>query len=220
MAEFTLYIGNKAYSSWSLRGWLACKLVGIAFEEVMIPLSRPETAAALAKLSPSGRVPVLRHGEIVLWETTAIAEYLAELRPQAGLWPAEAAARAHARAISAEMHAGFAELRKNMWMNVRRKFPGKGRTSGALADIARVVEIWRTARRAYGRAGPYLFGRFTLADCMYAPVATRFVTWEPELPADASAYVEAIWTHPLIEEWRAGATAEPWAIEKYETAAN
>jgi glutathione S-transferase len=218
MAEFTLYIGNKAYSSWSLRGWLACKAAGIAFDEVVVPMNRPESPAAFAKVSPTRKVPTLDHNGQRIWESIAIAEYLAEIRPQAGLWPADRAARAHARTISAEMHAGFTDLRRNMWMNTRRKFPGKGRTPEALADIARIQEMWRDCRQRYGAGGPYLFGKFTLADCMYAPVVARFVTWEPEIDATTHAYVEAVWNHHFMLEWRRAADAEPWVIEKYETA--
>jgi glutathione S-transferase len=219
VAEFTLYIGNKTYSSWSLRGWLACRLGGIAFDEVVIPLDQPDTAAAIRRHSPSGKVPALRHGAVLVWESLAIAEYVHELAPQAGLWPREPAARAHARAIAAEMHAGFADLRRAMWMNLRKRFPGQGRTPAALANIERICAIWRDTRARYGAGGPYLFGAgFSMADAMYAPVATRFVTWAPDLPDDAGAYVAAVWDHPLMREWRRGADAEPasWALAKYD----
>jgi glutathione S-transferase len=217
MAEFTLYIGNKAYSSWSLRGWLACKASGIAFDEVVLPMFLPESAAAFAAVSPTHKVPTLVHGSQRIWESIAIAEYLAEIQPHAGLWPEDRAARAHARTISAEMHAGFVELRRAMWMNTRRKFSGKGRTPGALADIARISEMWRDTRQHYGAGGPFLFGKFSLADCMYAPVVSRFVTWEPELDAATRAYVDAVWNHPFMVDWRRAADAEPWIIERYET---
>lgn len=218
MNEFTLYIGNKAYSSWSLRGWLACKIAGIAFTETVIPLDTSATRPDIRKASPAGLVPILKHGDVTVWETLAIGEYLAELRPKAGLWPADRAARSVARSISAEMHAGFRDMRQAMWMNMRRKFPGKGRTPGALADIARIAEIWRTTRAAHGAGGPFLFGaEFCFADAMYAPVVSRFTTWEPNLPADAIAYVAAVSGHPFMKEWIAGAAAETWVIEKYET---
>lgn len=222
MAEFTLYIGNKAYSSWSLRGWLACKIAGIAFEEAIHNMASDDWPAWVRGISPSAKVPVLRHripgGERLIWESLAIIEYLAELRPQAGLWPADVAARAHARVVSAEMHAGFVELRRAMWMNIRRRFPGKGRTPGALADVARIAALWRETRARFGAGGPFLFGsKLTGADAMYAPVVTRFVTWAPELPSDASAYVAAVWDHPFMVEWRRAADAEPWTNPKYET---
>ncbi|HEX6979171.1 MAG TPA: glutathione S-transferase family protein [Alphaproteobacteria bacterium] len=220
MADFTLFIGNKAYSSWSLRGWLACKIAGIDFDEVVIPLSRPETDVEIRKYSPSGKVPALRHGSNLIWESIAIGEYLAEIVPAAGLWPADRTARAHARTISAEMHAGFTDLRRNMWMNTRRTFPGKGRTPEALADIERICAIWRDTRARFGQDGPWLFGgRFCFADAMYAPVVSRFVTWQPPLPDDAKAYVAAVWDHPFMQEWRRGAEAEPWIIDKYENPA-
>jgi glutathione S-transferase len=218
MAEFTLYLGNKAYSSWSLRGWLACKLAGMAFDEAGHDMGAADWPQWVAGISPSAKVPVLKHGERVIWESIAIVEYLAELFPRAGLWPDDASARAHARAIAAEMHAGFGELRKAMWMNTRRRFPGKGRTPGALADIARITAIWRTTRATFGAAGPFLFGRnLTAADAIYAPVVSRFVTWEPELPDDAKAYVAAVWDHRLLQEWRRGADAETSTIARYET---
>jgi glutathione S-transferase len=218
MSEFTLHIGNKAYSSWSLRGWLACKLAGIAFREEVHDMGDPDWPDFVRSISPSARVPVLRHGEIAVWESLAIGDYLADLHPQAGLWPEDRAARAEARAISAEMHAGFTALRSSMWMNTRRRFPGKGRNPGSLADIARIAAIWDDARQRFGAGGPYLFGsRLTLADAMYAPVVSRFVTWEPDLPASAKTYVSAVWEHPLLVEWRKAAEAEPWILTKYET---
>lgn len=218
MNEFTLYIGNKAYSSWSLRGWLACKIAGISFREVVIPLDQPATQPDIRKASPAGLVPILQHGDVTVWETLAIGEYLAELYPDAGLWPAERKARGVARSISSEMHAGFRDLRQAMWMNMRRSFAGKGRTPGALANIARIAEIWRTTRAAHGAGGPFLFGaKFSFADAMYAPVVSRFTTWAPELPADATAYVAAVSNHPFMKEWIAAAQAEPWVIDKYET---
>lgn len=217
MADFTLYIGNRAYSSWSLRGWLACRLAGIAFDEVVIPLSRPDTAAAILKHSPSGRVPALRHGRTLVWDSLAIGEYLHELAPEQGLWPGDPAARAQARSIAAEMHSGFVDLRRVMWMNTRKRFPGKGRTPEALAGIERICAIWRATRERFGGGGPFLFGKpFNLADAMYAPVVARFVTWEPALPADAEAYVAAVWDQPFMQDWRRAADAEAWVIDKYE----
>jgi glutathione S-transferase len=221
MSEYTLYIGNRTYSSWSLRGWLACKTAQIDFDAVVIPLYQPDTRTRYRAVSPGGKVPVLHHGKRVIWESLAICFYLAEQVPPAlPLWPRDPEARAWAQAISAEMHAGFAELRRAMWMNVRKRFPGKGRTPGALADIARVTEIWRETRARFAGSGPFLFGdAASLADCMYAPVVARFWTWEPELPADAKAYVEAIWAHPAMREWVAAAHQESWVHEAYDNPA-
>lgn len=215
MTDYVLHLGNKATSSWSLRGWLACKLAGIAFREVMHNLD--DGKAGIRQSSPSGKVPCLVIDGQPVWESLAIAETMAEVKP--GLWPADAKARAHARAISAEMHAGFVELRRAMWMNVRRQFPGKGRTPAALADIERIVAIWRETRARHGNGGPFLFGAaFNLADAMYAPVVARFWTWAPDLPVDAKAYVAAVWAHPLMVEWVKGAHAESWVMARYETA--
>lgn len=218
MSDFTLYIGNRAYSSWSLRGWLACKLAGIAFTEKVHNMAATDWPAFVRAASPTGKVPVLHHDSIVIWESLAIGEYLAGLFPKAGLWPEDQAARAQARSMSAEMHAGFTGLRSSMWMNTRRNFSGRGRTPEALADIARVVALWDETRERFGAGGPYLFGkRFTLADAMFAPVVSRFITWEPELPASAKAYGSAVWEHPFLLEWRKAADAEPWTMAKYET---
>lgn len=217
MAKGRLVIGNKRYSSWSLRGWLAVHLAGLEVEEVVIPLAGGTTAAIKAA-SPNGMVPYLEHDGARIWESLAIAEYCAELAP--GLWPADRAARAHARAIASEMHAGFRALRIAMPMNLGRTFPGRGRTPESLADIARVEAIWAEALAAHG--GPFLFGaRFTLADAMYAPVVTRFLTWQPELSATSRAYVQAVRAHPLMERWHAEAAAEPatWLLDKYENPA-
>lgn len=219
MRQFTLYLATKTTSSWSLRGWLACKLAGIDFDEMVIPLDAPQTQAEIAKVSPSGKLPCLHHGDLRIWDSLAIGEYLAELRPDAHLWPADRAARAHARSIAAEMHSGFQELRRNMWMHLKKGFPGKGQTPGALADIARVGELWRDTRRRYGADGPFLFGaRFNLADAFFAPVASRFVTWEPEIPRDTHDYVAAVMAHRLVAEWVAAAQKETIATTKYDVA--
>lgn len=156
MSEFTLIIGNKNYSSWSLRPWLAMKVAGITFEEVVIPLRQPETAAAITRHSPAGKVPILKHGARVLWESIAILEYLAEMLPNERLWPADVAARAHARVISAEMHAGFQALRSNMPMDVRTSKPGRGMNPDVAKDIARITDIWHDCRARFGGEGPFL----------------------------------------------------------------
>ncbi|MBM3521703.1 MAG: glutathione S-transferase family protein [Alphaproteobacteria bacterium] len=215
MADAILYIGNKRYSSWSLRGWLPSMMAGFPFKEVVIPLDMPETRTSIRAVSASGRVPCLHHDGNVIWDSMAIAEYCAELAPD--LWPVDRDARAHARVIAAEMHSGFQELRKAMFFNVGRRWPGHGRTAGALADITRIVELWETTRTRYGSGGAFLFGKsFTLADAFYAPIVCRFKTWEPELPADARAYVDAVWTQPLVARWVREGLAETWRSPKYE----
>ena len=220
MAEGRLFIGNRRYSSWSLRGWLAVRLAGLDVEEVVLPLAGTggKGSPAVQENSPSGLVPYLEHRGARIWESLAIAEYCAELAP--ALWPVDRAARAHARSIASEMHAGFRELRMAMPMNLGREFPGRGRTPGALADIARIEAIWAEALSAHG--GPFLMGQaFTLPDAMYAPVAARFLTWQPELSAVSEAYVAAVRAHPLVEAWYRAAHDEPaeWLLPKYENPA-
>lgn len=218
MAKGRLVIGTKRYSSWSLRGWLAVRLAGLDVEEVVIPLAGGGGTTALKTISPNGMVPYLEHDGARLWESVAIAEYCAEQAP--GLWPADRVARAHARSVAAEMHAGFRALRMAMPMNLGRSFPGQGRTPEALADIARIEAIWAECRAQHG--GPFLFGAgFTLADAMYAPVVARFITWQPELSAGSRAYLEAVRAHPLVARWYAEAAAEPaaWLLDKYENPA-
>ena len=223
MREFTLILGNKNYSSWSLRAWLAARLAGIAFEGRLVRLTEPGSRAALLAASPAGRVPVLQHGERVIWESLAIVEYLAEQRPEAGLWPADPGARAHARSVAAEMHAGFAPLRRHMPMNLRKSLPGKGQGPGVAADIERITALWQDCRRRFGAVregadGPFLFGRASAADAMYAPVATRFRTYGVALEPVAAAYVEAIHAWPPFREWQAAALEEPWVIAEDEVA--
>jgi glutathione S-transferase len=215
VTAFTLVVGNKNYSSWSLRPWLAMRQAGIAFDEVVIPLYRPESKAAILAQSPAGKVPVLRHGDRVVWDSLAIMEYLAETCPDAAFWPENPAARALARCISAEMHAGFQALRGGMSMNLREHLPGQGRSDAVAADIARVTAIWRECRERFGEPGPFLFGRFSIADAMYAPVATRFRTYAVELDPVCQAYADTILALPSFLEWQAAAEAEPWVITTY-----
>ena len=220
MAEFTIVIGNRNYSSWSMRGWLMAKIAGIEFEEVVIPLDLPETQPAIRKHSPSGRVPVLLHRGLAIWESLAIAEYLNDLKPEAGVWPSSAAARAHARAISAEMHAGFADLRNNMPMNIRASYPGKGMTPGVRADIERISGLWRDCRKrfagAFQKDDGFLFGAFGAADAMFAPVVTRFRTYGVKLDTDSEAYCNAVLAQPAMKDWIGAAKHEPWLIAAYE----
>ena len=220
MAEFTLVIGNKNYSSWSLRGWLMAKAAGIEFDEIMIPLDLPDTAASIKKHSPAGKVPVLVHKGLAIWESLAIAEYLNDLKPEAILWPSSQAARAHARSISAEMHAGFSELRQNMPMNIRSSYPGKGMTPAVRADIERITGLWRDCRKRFGGAFPkddgFLFGTFGAADAMFAPVVTRFRTFGVPLDSDADAYCTAVMNYAPMKEWVDAAKNEPWLIASAE----
>ena len=217
MAEGRLFIGNRRYSSWSLRGWLAVRLAGLDVADVVIPLQGGGPDSVVAKSTPSGLVPYLEHDGIKVWETLAICEYCAEKQP--ALWPEGLAARTHARAISAEMHAGFRGVRQAMPMVLGRDAAGVGRTEAALLDIARIEAIWREARAAYGAGGPFLFGAgFNAADAMFAPVVCRFLTYQPEIAGDTAAYCAAVRGHPLMEQWYAAAAAEPvaWRLAHYE----
>jgi glutathione S-transferase len=209
MADIAIVIGNKNTSSWSLRGWLALKHAGVDFEEILVPMRQPDTRARILRHSPSGKVPTLLHKGAVIWESLAIGEFLAETYPKARFWPADAGARALARAVSAEMHAGFAPLRANMPMDMRGRYPGEGMTDEVAADIARIGEIWRGCRERHGAAGPYLFGHFTVADAMFAPVASRFVTYRVALDPVSAAYRDAVMSMKAVEEWRRAAEREP-----------
>jgi len=202
----TLYVGNKRGSSWSLRPYLALAHSGLAFETVMIRLDRDTTRAEIMKVNPAGRLPVVHHDGLVIWDSLAICEYVNELAPDAQLWPADRAQRARARAICAEMHSGFAALRQNMGMDLVADHRGEGHTPAALADAARVMDIWREALAASG--GPFLFGRFTIADAMFAPVTTRFTTYGVDLDATCRAYVDAVAALPAMQAWRRDAQAE------------
>jgi glutathione S-transferase len=211
MPRLEIVIGTKAWSSWSLRPWLALKATGQPFKETLIELRRPDTKADILKHSPAGFVPILKHGNLTLWESLAICEYLAEAFPKAGLWPADRAARAVARCVATEMHGGFAPLRAAMSMDVKARHPTPAIAPAVKADIDRVTEIWRHCRRRFGakargaRGGPFLFGRFSVADCMYAPVTTRFTTYGVTLDPVSAAYVKAVAAWPAMKEWIAAA---------------
>lgn len=213
MTEFTITLGNKCYSSWSLRGWLALKQTGASFDEIVIPLRQADSRARILATSPSGRVPVLRHGELTVWDSLAIGEYLAERFPDAGLWPSDPVARAIARAVVAEMHAGFVGLRRNLPMDLRCRHPGFALPPGVGDEVARIVALWHDCRSRFGRDGAFLFGRFTLADAAFAPVVTRFVTYDVALGGTAAAYRDAVLAWPDLIEWTQAARAEPWIIE-------
>jgi glutathione S-transferase len=212
--SLTLHVGNKRYSSWSLRPYLALAHTGLAFETRLILLDRPTTRAEIAAVNPAGRLPVLHHDGVVIWDSIAICEYLNELAPAAQLWPADRARRAHARAISAEMHAGFTALRSHMPMDLCADLPGQGHTPEALADARRVQDIWREALAVSG--GPFLFGNFTIADAMFAPVVSRFRTYRIPLEELAQAYADTMWAFPPMQEWAAAAKNEPMIIAEAE----
>jgi len=203
-----LIIGNKNYSSWSLRPWLAMKAAEIAFEEMLVPLDAPDFKARLATFGGAGKVPLLIDGEIRVWETLAILEYLAEKFPAAALWPRETAARAHARAVASEMHSGFSSLRSLLPMNIHRPVTPRHLDAGAAADVTRIESIWTESRKRFGANGPFLFGAFGAADAMYAPVVWRFHTYAVELGAVARAYMAAMMALPAWNEWREAARRE------------
>jgi glutathione S-transferase len=206
-----LYIGNKNYSSWSLRGWLVARLSGEPFEEVVVPLSGMVPNPANFAFSPSGMVPCLHDGEIVVWDSLAIAQHLAERHPQ--MWPDDPRARAWARAISAEMHSGFATLRSEMSMCIRERVDVRPWSSGLAANIERVTQIWNESRRRFGAGGPFLCGRYSIADCFYAPVAFRFQTYRVQPAGEAGAYLQALLAHADVRQWERDALAETTIIE-------
>ena len=213
MSRTTLTLSSKNYSSWSLRGWLMARLVKLPFEEVVIPPDDPAMRAEILLLAPSMLVPCLTHEGVKVWDTLAIGEYLHELKPKAGLLPSDTAARAHCRAICGEMHSGFGSLRSALPMNLKGHFPGFKVWSRAQADIDRIVEIWRDCLDRYG--GPYLFGKKpTMADAMYAPVVTRFTTYDVALDAPCAAYAQTILALPAMQEWIAAARLEPDDIDE------
>lgn len=211
--ELTLIIGSKNYSSWSLRPYLALKAAGLPFREVMIPLRTEDTYRHIRLYSPSGTVPVLLHGDIKVWESLAICEYLTELAPQANLWPKDAEARAFGRSIAHEMHSGFATLRQNMPMDLARDRRHESRAPLVADQIARIASIWNEARERFGRrgangAGPFLLGGFSNVDAMFAPVATRFRTYGVSLDETCQQYCDAIFAWPGFKEWEAAALQE------------
>jgi len=218
MPDLTLIIGQKNYSSWSLRPWSLLKQAGIAFREYYLPIGSPQWHSEIAQRSPSGRVPALEHGSIQVWDSLAICEYLAERFPEKQLWPTDTAARAEARSISAEMHAGFQALRQNMFMNIRRSRPGVGRTPETLQDIERITAIWNGCRARFAAGGPFLFGRFSIADAMYAPVALRFRIYADDPGGAAGDYATTLLALPAIQERMAAARTETERLEHFEPA--
>ncbi|MEM7123403.1 MAG: glutathione S-transferase family protein [Pseudomonadota bacterium] len=216
MTTPVLYIGNKNYSSWSLRPWLVFEHFGLPFEEKLIPLFDDKWDAAIAEVSPSHKVPCLVDGDLTIWETLAIIEYATDRHPQAAIWPDGFEARAVARSVACEMHAGFADLRSAMPMNIRKSLPGRGHTPGALNDVAQIQERWNRCRGDYGSGGDFLFGAFSAADAMYAPVASRLLTYGVDLDPVSSAYVDAIVALPAMQAWSEAARQEPWVIAEEE----
>jgi glutathione S-transferase len=212
----TLIIGNKNYSSWSLRPWIAMKTAGIAFEEKLIPLYEPGSREQILPYSPVGKVPVLIDGDRRIWESLSILEYLAEKFPEAHLWPADAGARAHARSVASEMHAGFAALRRYCTMNIWLPPKPRPQPDAVTADVARVEALWLDCRNRYGGDGPFLFGAFGAADAMYAPVVSRFHTYGLPVGKVARAYMESIMALPAWAQWCAAAFEEPWIMRHNE----
>jgi len=215
-----LIVGNRNYSSWSLRGWLACKQSGLAFEELTVPIygdEWEETKREMGEIQPSsGKVPVLWDGDTVIWDSLAILEYLADKVGRERFWPKDDAPRGMARALVAEMHSSFLALRRQCPMNVRMRHEGVELSDAAKADIVRVLTLWAEARSRYGRGGPFLFGTFGAADVFYAPVVSRFVTYGIGVPGFAQAYMEAVWEHEWMQAWIRAAEDEQWVIEQWD----
>jgi glutathione S-transferase len=217
-----LIIGNKAYSSWSLRGWLAAKQSGLHFEEMTVPLYDEawDERKREEDLAPSsGKVPILWDGEAVVWDSLAIIEYLADKVGRDRYWPKDEVARGMARSMAAEMHCSYLSLRRECPMNIRKTFAGVTVTEETRSDAIRILQNWAEARSRFGREGPYLFGTFSAADIMFAPVVTRFVTYGFTLPGFAQGYVDTMMAHAWMEEWHAAAQEEVWTIERFEDAA-
>ncbi len=217
-----LIIGNKAYSSWSLRGWLAVKQSGLPFEEITVPMFDEDWDKRTqgAEFAPSGgKVPILWDDKTFVWDSLAIIEWLAEKTDRARYWPEDDAARGMARSMAAEMHSSYQNLRRECGMNVRKQFPPGPISEEVRQEIIRILELWAEARARYGSGGPYLFGDFGAVDIMFAPVVTRFATYSIPLPRFAAAYAEAIMHHPWMREWIDAAQEEPWVIERYEVPA-
>lgn len=215
MTPFKLIIGSKAYSSWSLRPWLLLAVFKIPFEEIVVPLRVETTKAEILKFSPSGKVPALVDGKITVWESTAIFEYIAESYPEKAIWPRAKAARAHARALVAEMHAGFQALRNHCPTNFRRPVQARELTPEAAADVARIEAAWADARARFGKTGPFLYGKFSAADAMFAPVVNRLHIYDIPVSPDTRAYVNQMMALPAYQAWLHDGLDEP-RIEAFE----
>jgi glutathione S-transferase len=212
MSKLHLIIGNKNYSSWSLRPWMAMTMAGLPFHETVIPLDTPDTKDLIAAHSKAGRVPVLHHGKLVVWESLAILEYLAETFPQKHFWPKAEAARAVARAVSNEMHAGLSGLRNACPMNLRRPRRGVAMSEAARADVARIESLWRDCRKSFSRGGKFLFGKFSNADAMFAPVVTRLDTYDIAVAGDTRDYMNHVMETDAFRSWKDAALKEPWTV--------
>lgn len=214
-----LVIANKAYSSWSLRPWILMRHFAIPIEEEVIALYKPDTAARIAGYSGAGRVPVLIDGEATVWESLAIIEHVAERFPALAIWPRDALARSHARSAATEMHAGFTALRSRCPMNIRRAPKAIAMDEAVQRDVDRLVSLWREARSRFGAAGPFLYGAFSAADAMFAPVVNRLHAYDIAVPEDVRAYMDAVMALPAWREWEAAARAEPWHEPRYDDVA-
>lgn len=213
---YKLVIANKLYSSWSLRPWMVMRAFDIPFDEILIPLRQPDSRARVLAFSQSGKVPALITPELAIWESLAIIEYLAETYPDKAIWPRDKKARAHARAISNEMHGGFQTLRQACPMNLGARYATPAMTDPLLANVARIETIWAEARAKFGKEGPYLYGAFSAADAMYAPIATRLQTYQLPVKPETEAYMATILAHPAYLDWRAAALQETITIDNYD----
>lgn len=211
-----LIIGNKKYSSWSLRPWLALTHAGIQFEEQVIALDQPDTDANIRKYSPSGKVPCLIDGAVTVWDSLAIVEYVNEKHPEKQLWPKDASARAVARSVSAEMHSGFSALRNEHPMKIIESLPTPQRSPETVKDVQRIQQLWRECRQKFGAGGPFLFGAFSIADAFYAPVVSRFRTYGVPMEGAVKEYADAIWALPAMQKWVGGAQAETLRVPRNE----
>ncbi|MBH0112189.1 glutathione S-transferase family protein [Novosphingobium sp. YJ-S2-02] len=215
-----LIIGNKNYSSWSLRGWLACKQSGLHFDELTVPILGEDwehVKTSTSDLAPSqGKVPILWDGDAVVWDSLAIVDFLADKVGRDRFWPKDDAARAMARSMVAEMHSGYLALRRTLPMNVRKRLTLPGVPEDVRDDVVRILTLWAEARARFGQGGPFLFGTFGAADVFYAPVVSRFLTYGIGVPGFAQAYMQAVWEHDWMQQWIAAAEAEDWVIEQYE----
>jgi glutathione S-transferase len=216
--SFTLVVANKAYSSWSFRPWIVMRHFDVAFDEIVVPLAQETTRADILRYSPTGKCPALRDGDIDVWDSLAIIEYLAERLPQLTIWPRSQAARAEARSLAAEMHSGFMGLRALLPMNMRRPVGKIGLTAEAAAEVVRLEQAFEQARGRFGQGGPFLFGAFSATDAMFAPVVSRLHVYDVAVTPATRAYMDAVMALPAWRDWSEAAAAEPWIIQKYEIA--